>query len=250
MILRRLTKHVQDQNWSAVALDFCIVVVGILLAFQITNWSAARQDNLIYEQARTRVIEEARINFEWTQVLASTASKHEALAKGIIEDFETCTADKDAEGRLIRAMQTLRFYIGIDVRDDAITQLLTSDAFLDNLSPDDRTILSLYARRLDKLAENDVINTRFQLARPVLQDIQVFRRTLNTDPAVSFSGIALDVSYEEACSDATLNSFLFDRLEIANYTTRQANILVNAARGVLIGLGEAVPKKTDQEPTP
>ena len=42
MILRRLTKHVKDQNWFAVGLDFVIVVVGILLAFQITNWAGAR----------------------------------------------------------------------------------------------------------------------------------------------------------------------------------------------------------------
>ena len=44
MILRRLTKHVKDQNWFAVALDFFIVVVGILIAFQITNWNEARSD--------------------------------------------------------------------------------------------------------------------------------------------------------------------------------------------------------------
>lgn len=39
MLLRSITKHVKDQNWFAVALDFFIVVVGILIAFQITNWS-------------------------------------------------------------------------------------------------------------------------------------------------------------------------------------------------------------------
>lgn len=31
MILRRLTKHVKDQNWFAVALDFLIVVVGVFI---------------------------------------------------------------------------------------------------------------------------------------------------------------------------------------------------------------------------
>jgi hypothetical protein len=45
MILRRLTKHVKDQNWFAVVLDFIIVVVGILIAFQITNWAAGRADD-------------------------------------------------------------------------------------------------------------------------------------------------------------------------------------------------------------
>ena len=42
MLLRRITQHVKDQNWFAVLLDFLIVVVGILIAFQITNWNEAR----------------------------------------------------------------------------------------------------------------------------------------------------------------------------------------------------------------
>lgn len=42
MLLRRITKHVKDQNWFAVGLDFFIVVVGILIAFQITSWNDGR----------------------------------------------------------------------------------------------------------------------------------------------------------------------------------------------------------------
>lgn len=45
MLLRRISKHVKDQNWFAVALDFLIVVAGILIAFQITNWSEARVES-------------------------------------------------------------------------------------------------------------------------------------------------------------------------------------------------------------
>ena len=44
MLLRRITEHVKDQNWFAVALDFVIVVAGILIAFQITEWNEARAD--------------------------------------------------------------------------------------------------------------------------------------------------------------------------------------------------------------
>ena len=44
MRLRSLSKHIREQNWFAVALDFVIVVVGILIAFQITNWNEARSD--------------------------------------------------------------------------------------------------------------------------------------------------------------------------------------------------------------
>ncbi|NNC98553.1 MAG: hypothetical protein HKN85_00060 [Gammaproteobacteria bacterium] len=44
MLLRRLSQHVKDQNWFAIFLDFFIVVAGILIAFQVTNWSEARGD--------------------------------------------------------------------------------------------------------------------------------------------------------------------------------------------------------------
>ena len=44
MILRRITQHIKDQNWFAVALDFIIVVVGILIAFQITNWGDSQAE--------------------------------------------------------------------------------------------------------------------------------------------------------------------------------------------------------------
>jgi len=44
MLLRSIIEHVKTQNWTAVVLDFVIVVVGILIAFQITEWNAARAD--------------------------------------------------------------------------------------------------------------------------------------------------------------------------------------------------------------
>jgi len=46
LLLRSITKHVKDQNWFAVFLDFFIVVAGILIAFQITNWNEARQQRV------------------------------------------------------------------------------------------------------------------------------------------------------------------------------------------------------------
>lgn len=44
MILRRVIDHVKKQEWTAVFLDFVIVVFGVLMAFQITAWSEARAD--------------------------------------------------------------------------------------------------------------------------------------------------------------------------------------------------------------
>lgn len=42
MLLRRVIEHVKAQNWTAVALDFVIVVVGVFLGIQVSNWNDAR----------------------------------------------------------------------------------------------------------------------------------------------------------------------------------------------------------------
>lgn len=42
MILRSVTKHVRDQNWVAVGIDFLIVVVGVFIGIQVANWNQAK----------------------------------------------------------------------------------------------------------------------------------------------------------------------------------------------------------------
>ncbi|EED31846.1 hypothetical protein NOR53_3047 [gamma proteobacterium NOR5-3] len=42
MILRSLTKHVKDQNWFAVGIDFVIVVFGVYVGLQVQEWSDLR----------------------------------------------------------------------------------------------------------------------------------------------------------------------------------------------------------------
>jgi len=43
MILRSVMRHVRDQNWIAVGLDFLIVVVGVFIGIQVANWNEVRQ---------------------------------------------------------------------------------------------------------------------------------------------------------------------------------------------------------------
>ena len=44
MLLRRITKHVTEQNWFAVFVDFFIVVVGVFIGIQVSNWNQLNID--------------------------------------------------------------------------------------------------------------------------------------------------------------------------------------------------------------
>jgi hypothetical protein len=42
VILRRVIEHVRTQNWFAVGLDFGIVVIGVFVGIQVSNWNQER----------------------------------------------------------------------------------------------------------------------------------------------------------------------------------------------------------------
>lgn len=42
MLLRRVIVHLRKQEWTAIALDFLIVVLGVFLGLQVNNWNEAR----------------------------------------------------------------------------------------------------------------------------------------------------------------------------------------------------------------
>ncbi len=44
MILRRPSRHVKDQIWFAVGIDFFIVVIGVFIGIQVSNWNDLQQE--------------------------------------------------------------------------------------------------------------------------------------------------------------------------------------------------------------
>ncbi len=68
MLLRSISKHVKDQNWFAVFLDFIIVVFGVFIGIQVANWNEARASY----QRETLLLHELKREVEKSVVI----SKH------------------------------------------------------------------------------------------------------------------------------------------------------------------------------
>ena len=159
MRLRSLTKHIREQNWFAVALDFFIVVVGILIAFQITNWNEARNNG----QLRMSYLE--RLEADLTQTM-DHLSKNQGTTEQKIEIIDSFVAklnDQGAnEGELIRST-TDYFARGTIVADfkvfrSTFDELRTSGSLEilqnDKLSETLMTLNTNYAGRNEDLLVN------------------------------------------------------------------------------------------------
>jgi hypothetical protein len=42
MLRRRAIEDVGDQNWTAIGIDFAIVVIGVFVGLQVTSWNEDR----------------------------------------------------------------------------------------------------------------------------------------------------------------------------------------------------------------
>ncbi|MFK8012426.1 MAG: hypothetical protein AB8B80_10320, partial [Marinicellaceae bacterium] len=58
MLLRRITKHVTDQNWFAVFIDFIIVVVGVFIGIQVSNWNDTLANKSLEQDYKNRLKED------------------------------------------------------------------------------------------------------------------------------------------------------------------------------------------------
>ena len=97
MRLRSLTKHINDQNWFAVALDFLIVVVGVFVGLQVQQWALERQRQnsegqyLVRLHGEVELLIESRAHYDVTRprTSASLEAAVALLAGGSADDILT-----------------------------------------------------------------------------------------------------------------------------------------------------------------
>lgn len=148
MLLRSITKHVKDQNWFAVFLDFFIVVAGILIAFQITNWNEARLDQEAYEQAHNRMVIEAKGNIETLDHTLKLNAPMIENFKNAIDDIKECREGEAAKERIDLAIESLRVTMSPTYHNTAISHLTTSERLLERQSTERREQYLEYAKSL------------------------------------------------------------------------------------------------------
>lgn len=62
MLLRRVAMHVRKQEWTAIAIDFVIVVVGVFIGIQVSNWNDERLREQTAQTYIERIREDLRAN--------------------------------------------------------------------------------------------------------------------------------------------------------------------------------------------
>lgn len=127
MLLRRISKHVKDQNWFAVFIDFCIVVVGVFIGLQVANWNDAQAERveerkivlqLIAEAGETDVRIDANKAHD-TERLSAAIRAHTAL--------KADSLNEDDKAQLHQDLMALGPWQGVDFVTASLNRLIDAD---------------------------------------------------------------------------------------------------------------------------
>ena len=97
MLLRSVTRHVREQNWFAVTLDFLIVVVGVFIGIQVSNWNDERrmidQERAFLAQLREEVVfnvEATKYQEQYAGVVVEAGRRVLAFLEGELDCGAEC----------------------------------------------------------------------------------------------------------------------------------------------------------------
>lgn len=65
MILRRLSQNLRAQNWTAITLEFLIVVIGVFIGTQVANWNQERVERRETERMLVQLVPELQSQMEF-----------------------------------------------------------------------------------------------------------------------------------------------------------------------------------------
>ena len=153
MLLRRITKHVKDQNWFAVGIDFFIVVVGVFIGIQVSNWNADQQQSALGKAYLSRMTDDLVAMESYLDEKLSRSQANLDLAKKLLQaasaqGFQDDTLIAATEDYFTDGWVTPQFTI-----IDAVYQDMSATGNLNLLDDSLRQQITTYYARLDRVQE-------------------------------------------------------------------------------------------------
>lgn len=159
MVIRRIREHVTAHNWFAVGIDLAIVVVGVFLGMQVSNWNAARIERGDTRDYRAQIIENLKANereivagaLYYQQVRGHALATLDALEGGSTRD----------EAFLVHAYQASQYW-PVRMERSAYDEMIASGMAKNFGDPVIRRQLSSYYAGLGQFEATAISSTAYR----------------------------------------------------------------------------------------
>ena len=179
MLLRRVMKHVRDQNWFAVGIDFVIVVTGVFIGIQVANWNTERQNRALADGYIERLHHEiVELIDKGAEAVRANDEKNRLLWE--VQTYLDATGGEapDLGPQHCRAIVRSHIYARGIILPPTLSELLATGrvALIDDEAL--RTSIASFAQSINEIGQlrNDIQIDRLPLARRYPQFITLSAR--------------------------------------------------------------------------
>ena len=126
MILRRITEHVRAQNWVAVGIDFVIVVVGVFIGIQVSNWNAARAEAARADSYLQRLYEDVSDDIVMLQQRKALWARQIKLGGEALAAGELTHDEQGHAWEIVRAFHHASNSVPLHLRDGTYADMVSA----------------------------------------------------------------------------------------------------------------------------
>ena len=99
MILSRIARHMKQQHWTAVFIELVIVILGVFIGLQVSNWNEQRQDRGLEKQYLQRLHVDIQRSIDRANYNIRDMRMQYRLESDMLADLASCRLDKDGRKR-------------------------------------------------------------------------------------------------------------------------------------------------------
>jgi len=228
MLLRRVTQHVKDQNWFAVGLDFLIVVVGVFIGLQVSNWNDAQGARAEENRVIAQLIDDTQSAIQSREHWIAETQARVTLFRSAVIVMQSETAATDWTEAQCQAVWASHIMVFQTAELPTVNELFASGGLGTLSSQELRRTLVEY-----RSAHDDIVNfyifIRDHIANLIDHHAEAFPRTYLGDRDETGS---MAIGSRVACDLDLIRSDLTIRNRMIGNLGRMKDILHNARREV------------------
>jgi len=126
MILRSITKHVRDQNWFAVGIDFLIVVVGVFIGIQVANFNSARIEAARADSYLQRLHQDVSDDIVMLQQRKALWARQIKLGREALAATELRPGEQTRAWEIVRVFHHASNSVPLHLRDGTYADMVSS----------------------------------------------------------------------------------------------------------------------------
>ena len=84
MNLRRIIQHLKTQQWTAIGIELVIVILGVFIGTQVSNWNESRHEEARAREALARIQEDLQTDLRTIGLRSVFCQANQGVALNVI----------------------------------------------------------------------------------------------------------------------------------------------------------------------